>query len=228
MGTLKKGAVMKLFGICSAYVIFLLMPVGPAGCDRFEKASVMHKSENTGAAPSNRSDQNRPAVETAYFAAGCFWGVEAAFAGVEGVISTTVGYMGGHTPDPTYQQVCTNTTGHAETVRVDFDPATVSYSRLLDIFWSIHDPTSLNRQGPDVGTQYRSAIFVTDQEQHAAAIESRNRLNESHKFDRPVVTEIEQAKQFYKAEEYHQQYLKKQGKTSCGLEQPDDRELPGH
>ena len=126
--------------------------------------------------------------------------------------------MGGDTPNPTYKQVCTSITGHAEAVKVVYDPAKVSYDRLLEIFWTAHDPTTLNRQGPDVGTQYRSAIFIDDPKQYDAAVESRHNLEELHKFDRPIVTEIKRAGQFHMAEEYHQQYLEKQGKASCGVD----------
>ncbi len=209
---------MRLFGTYNTYVCvaFLLMPVCLAGCDRFEKASVMQKSKEAENTSAGRSPSSEPARETAYFAAGCFWGVEAAFRSVPGVTSTAVGYMGGQTPNPTYKQVCTSTTGHAEAVKVVYDPARVSYDRLLEVFWTAHDPTTLNRQGPDVGTQYRSAVFINDQKQYDAAVESRHSLEELHKFDRPIVTEIKQAEQFHMAEEYHQQYLEKQGKTSCG------------
>lgn len=211
---------MKRFGTYSTYICVacLLMAVCLAGCDRFEKAFVMqepNEAENTSA---GRTPSGQVACETAYFAGGCFWGVEAAFRRVPGVTSTAVGYMGGDTPNPTYKQVCTGKTGHAEAVRVVYDPAKVSYDRLLEVFWGAHDPTTLNRQGPDVGTQYRSAIFTNDRQQYAAAAESRHKLEELHKFDRPIVTEIKRAKQFHMAEEYHQQYLEKQGKTSCGLD----------
>ncbi len=150
-------------------------------------------------------------TEYATFAAGCFWGVEAAFRQLKGVKSTTVGYTGGSTSNPTYHEVCTDRTGHAEAVRIEFDPAEVSYERLLEFFWSLHDPTTLNRQGPDVGTQYRSAIFFHDAAQEAAARVSKERLEKSGKFRRPVVTEIVPAKEFYLAEDYHQQYFKKRG-----------------
>jgi len=140
----------------------------------------------------------------ATFAAGCFWGVESNFRRLPGVISATSGYIGGHTPDPTYQDVCTDRTGHAEAVEVEFDPAKISYDQLLDAFWSLHDPTTPNRQGPDVGTQYRSAIFYHDAEQEKAAIASRERAQKSGRFRRPIVTEIVQAPKFFPAEEYHQ------------------------
>ena len=126
------------------------------------------------------------ATDTAYFAAGCFWGVEAAYRNVQGVTATAVGYMGGHTVDPTYKDVCTDTTGHAEAVKVEYDPAKVSYELLLETFWSVHNPTTMNRQGPDVGSQYRSEIFAVDKKQYDAAIEARADLAHSGKFHRPL------------------------------------------
>lgn len=156
-------------------------------------------------------------TQTATFGAGCFWGVEAAFRKLPGVVDTAVGYLGGATEDPTYQDVCSGRTGHAEVVQVTFDPARVTYEKLLELFWTVHDPTTLNRQGPDVGTQYRSAIFFHSSEQEQAAVKSKRDLVESGRFGREVVTEITEATPFYKAEEYHQRYLEKRGKTSCGL-----------
>jgi peptide-methionine (S)-S-oxide reductase len=156
-------------------------------------------------------------TEKATFAAGCFWGVEAAFWNVEGVVSTTVGYTGGTVPSPSYEQVCTGRTGHAEAVEVVFDPERVSYEGLLETFWANHDPTTLNRQGPDFGTQYRSAIFVHDDDQKIAALESRAKLEESGRFKRPIVTEITPASEFYRAEEYHQKYYDKHGIASCPI-----------
>jgi peptide-methionine (S)-S-oxide reductase len=156
-------------------------------------------------------------TEKAVFAAGCFWGVEAAFRQIKGVTKTEVGYTGGKTDGPTYKQVCTDTTGHAEAVQVEFDPAKVRYEDLLAVFWSNHDPTQLNRQGPDVGTQYRSAIFYQTPEQKGAAEASKKALEEKGVFRRPIVTEILPAREFYRAEEYHQQYLEKRGLASCHL-----------
>lgn len=153
--------------------------------------------------------------EKATFGAGCFWGVEAAFRQVKGVISTSVGYMGGTLKNPTYEDVCTDRTGHAEVAEILYDPAEVSYEELLEIFWSIHDPTTLNRQGPDRGTQYRSVIFYHTPEQEAAARESKEKLQELGTFRRPIVTQIEPAGEFYRAEEYHQQYYEKTGRRSC-------------
>ena len=149
----------------------------------------------------------------ATFAAGCFWGVEEAFRTLPGVQKTTVGYTGGAVENPTYEQVCSGRTGHAESVLVDYDPARVTYEQLLDVFWSEHDPTTMNRQGPDVGTQYRSAIFFHDAAQQAAAVASKARLEQSGRLQRPIVTAIVPASTFYPAEEYHQQYFAKSGRT---------------
>jgi peptide-methionine (S)-S-oxide reductase len=154
-------------------------------------------------------------AETATFGAGCFWGVEAAFQRVPGVLETAVGYSGGHTETPTYQDVCTDETGHAEVVQVTFDPAMVSYEQLLNVFWQTHDPTQVNRQGPDFGTQYRSAIFFHTPEQQAMAKKSRETLETSGESRRPIATEITPAGKFFRAEEYHQKYLQKRGAASC-------------
>ncbi|MDA2913632.1 peptide-methionine (S)-S-oxide reductase MsrA [Acidobacteriia bacterium AH_259_A11_L15] len=151
----------------------------------------------------------------ATFSAGCFWGVEAALRNVKGVTATAVGYSGGTLKNPTYEDVCTGRTGHAEVVQVEYDPAQVSYEELLDVFWEIHNPTTLNRQGPDVGTQYRSAIFFHTPEQEAAAGVSKENLQASGRCQRPIVTEITPAAEFYRAEEYHQQYLEKRGQAHC-------------
>jgi len=153
----------------------------------------------------------------ATFAAGCFWGVETAFREVEGVVSTSVGYTGGSTEDPTYEEVCTDRTGHAEAVEVVYDPDVVSYDELLDLFWSIHDPTTKNRQGPDVGSQYRSVIFYHDSEQEAKARARKERLQRSGLYNREIVTEIVPASEFYRAEEYHQRYFEKHGRRGCRL-----------
>src|SRR5712664_1090649 len=156
-------------------------------------------------------------MEKATFGAGCFWGVEAAFRQIDGVISTAVGYSGGHTANPTYRDVCSDETGHAEVVQIEFDPAKISYEKLLDVFWENHDPTQLNRQGPDVGEQYRSAIFFHSPAQEAAARASKSRLEQSGRFKRPIVTEITPAPTFYRAEEYHQRYLEKRGLAHCRI-----------
>ena len=149
----------------------------------------------------------------ATFGAGCFWGVEAAFRQVEGVTATRVGYSGGHTDNPSYEDVCSHTTGHAEVVEVTYDPEQVSYDDLLQVFWRKHDPTQLNRQGWDIGDQYRSAIFFHDEEQREAAL--RSKAQEQASVSAPVVTQIEPAQTFYEAEDYHQQYLEKRGRSSC-------------
>jgi peptide-methionine (S)-S-oxide reductase len=148
----------------------------------------------------------------ATFGAGCFWCVEHEFRKIKGVTSTAVGYMGGNLSNPTYEDVCSDQTGHAEVVQVEFDPSVISYAEILNVFWHCHDPTSLNRQGPDVGTQYRSAIFCHDQDQEKEAKQSKEQLQNSGKFGKKIVTEILPAAEFYKAEEYHQQYY-----TKCGI-----------
>ena len=156
-------------------------------------------------------------MEKATFGAGCFWGVEAAFRKIPGVQETAAGYMGGSVARPTYQDVCTDRTGHAEVVEVQYDPSQVSYDDLLRVFWDNHDPTTLNRQGPDVGTQYRSVIFYHTPEQEAAAKASKDALAKSGAYRRPIVTEITPAREFWQAEEYHQQYLEKRGLAHCHL-----------
>jgi peptide-methionine (S)-S-oxide reductase len=154
-------------------------------------------------------------IETATFGAGCFWGIEAAFRNIPGVVDATVGYSGGHMENPTYKDVCTDETGHAEVVQVTFDPSKLSYEQLLDAFWKMHDPTQVNRQGPDFGTQYRSAIFFHSPEQKAAAEKSKAALQASGKLRKPIATEVTPAGPFYRAEEYHQRYLEKRGAASC-------------
>ena len=156
-------------------------------------------------------------IEKATFGAGCFWGVEAVFRQTGGVKNVAVGYAGGKTEKPTYEDVCSDETGHAEVVEVDFDPSEVSYDALLDVFWRNHDPTTRNRQGPDVGSQYRSVVFYHSPEQKAAAETKRAELEKSGRFRRPIVTLIEPAPTFYRAEEYHQQYLAKHGRTHCAI-----------
>ena len=153
----------------------------------------------------------------AIFAAGCFWGVEATFRALPGVSSTRVGYTGGNTENPNYKEVCTDRTGHAEAVEVTYDPVRLSYDKLLEVFWENHDPTQLNRQGPDWGTQYRSAIFFTSPDQEAAAKASKEALTKAHRFSKPIVTQIVPAVTFHEAEDYHQQYLEKKGLASCHI-----------
>jgi peptide-methionine (S)-S-oxide reductase len=156
-------------------------------------------------------------MSKATFAAGCFWGVEATFRQIPGVTATRVGYTGGEMKNPTYKDVCTDTTGHAEAVEVDYDPEKVSYQDLLNVFWENHDPTQLNRQGPDFGKQYRSAIFYHSPEQERAAKASKEQLQKSGRFNRPIFTQIVPAETFYEAEDYHQQYLEKRGLATCHI-----------
>jgi len=155
--------------------------------------------------------------ELATFGAGCFWGVEVTFRNTPGVKDVIVGYLGGTLSNPTYKDVCTGRTGHAEVVQVEYDPAEVTYDKLLDVFWENHDPTTLNRQGPDVGTQYRSAVFYHSAEQKRLAEESKKQLEASGRFRRPIVTEITEASTFYPAEDYHQRYLEKRGLATCHI-----------
>jgi peptide-methionine (S)-S-oxide reductase len=156
-------------------------------------------------------------TEKATFGAGCFWGVEETFRNLKGVLSTAVGYAGGTKENPTYEDVCTDKTGHAEVVEVEFDPSQITYNELLDVFWSNHNPTTMNRQGPDVGTQYRSVIFYHSPVQKSTAEASRQKIDTSGRFRRPVVTQIEPAPTFWRAEEYHQRYLQKRGKSHCAI-----------
>ena len=153
----------------------------------------------------------------ATFGAGCFWGVEAAFRQLPGVTATAVGYSGGHAERPTYREVCAGGTGHAEVVEVEYDPVKVSYDDLLEVFWNEHDPTQVDRQGPDVGAQYRSAIFFHTPEQETAARASKDRLATSERFSHPIATKITPAKTFWRAEDYHQQYLEKRGLATCRI-----------
>lgn len=161
--------------------------------------------------------QSSPQAQLALFAAGCFWGVEETFRHLPGVLSTRVGYAGGTRPNPTYEDVCTGNTGHAETVEVTYDPSKVSYGKLLEVFWDNHDPTTKNRQGPDIGSQYRSVIFFSSPEQRDLAVQSKAARETSHRFAKPIVTEIIPATTFFEAEDYHQQYLQKRGLDSCHI-----------
>jgi peptide-methionine (S)-S-oxide reductase len=154
-------------------------------------------------------------TEKATFGAGCFWGVEIEFRNVPGVVDTAVGYEGGTLRNPTYEDVCSHTTGHAEVVQVEFDPEEVSYDQLLDVFWDVHDPTQVDRQGPDIGSNYRSVIFFHSPEQREGALESKARAQ--GRFERPIATEIAPASDFWRAEEYHQQYLVKRGLATCRI-----------
>ncbi|MCA9211893.1 MAG: peptide-methionine (S)-S-oxide reductase MsrA [Planctomycetales bacterium] len=211
----------------TAFTVFLLVALVASGCNAPAEATDANQSktestENTETAKTetansktSSSDANKedkdskkmPELETITFGAGCFWCIEAVLDRIEGVHEVTSGYMGGQTIQPTYREVCTGLTGHAEVVEVKFDPKKLPLDKLLDIFWQLHDPTTLNRQGPDVGTQYRSAIFYHSDEQKAAAEKSKEKWNESRKFRGKIVTEITEASEFYEAEEYHQEYF---------------------
>jgi methionine-S-sulfoxide reductase len=187
-------------------------PTGQRYC--INSVALQFAEEGTSQMASEESIGKR---EKALFGAGCFWGVEAAFRRIEGVVSTSVGYSGGTTVNPTYEEVCSGRTGHAEVVEVVYDPSRVSYDDLLDVFWSIHDPTQVNRQGPDVGAQYRSAIFYHDEKQKAAAEVFRDRLKKSGKYHKPIATEIVPAAAFHRAEDYHQRYMEKHGQAGCSI-----------
>lgn len=208
-----KKIIVMILALCLpvAGVWFLMEP---------DRALAGGTSEGAQAEPSKNVENANMESEnwaTAMFGAGCFWGVEAAFRQVEGVKATAVGYAGGHVDHPTYKQVCSDSTGHAEVVQVEYDPSVVSYDKLLDVFWKEHDPTQVNRQGPDIGYQYRSVIFYTTPEQEAAARASKERLEKSGEYNRPIATSIEAAPTFWKAEEYHQQYLEKRGLSTCRI-----------
>jgi len=182
------------------------------------------RKEGTNMAEQNNASKEQSAekkLRTAIFAGGCFWGVQYVFDQVAGVVETTVGYIGGSTENPTYEQVCTNTTGHAEAVKVVYDPQKISYEKLLEVFFEIHDPTQLNRQGPDVGLQYRSAIFYLDDSQKLAAEKFIKKLTESKKFSKPIVTAVEKAGVFWPAEEYHQKYFEKHPDAGCHVNMPE-------
>lgn len=177
----------------------------------------MSVSENDTTKTTETTETSGRALQKATFGAGCFWGVEVAFRNTPGVVDAIVGYEGGKLANPSYRDVCSHTTGHAEVVEVTYDPAEVSYETLLDVFWNEHDPTQLNRQGPDIGDQYRSVIFYHTPEQRAEAEASKERLQASGKYRRPVVTVIEPAQTFYRAEDYHQRYLEKRGLATCRI-----------
>lgn len=204
-------------GGCRDYVATSRSAGGTAVAGNLETRMADDKHEvSSGARAAGDARADESGLEKATFGAGCFWGVEERFRQTSGVVRTAVGYCGGTVANPSYEQVCTDRTGHAEVVQVEYDPAVVSYEQLLDVFWNGHNPTTRNRQGPDVGTQYRSVIFHHSPEQEAAARASKEKLDASGKFRAPIVTEIEPAKPFYRAEEYHQQYLAKRGQTTCG------------
>jgi peptide-methionine (S)-S-oxide reductase len=200
-------------GVDGDWMKFMLMQTAATMIVGFSLLASCQAGPDAAGPPNTSLDSkaDKMNLKQATFAAGCFWGVEVAFRKVDGVVSTEVGYSGGHTENPTYRQVCTDRTGHAESVLVNYDPAKVSYAELLDAFWTCHDPTTLDRQGPDVGSQYRSVIFFHDADQEATARASLKEVEASHIFKRPVVTEIVPASTFYPAEDYHQQYFEKQG-----------------
>ena len=178
-------------------------------------ASGAFARDKESAKPGDKAAVKDGALKSAMFGAGCFWGVEETFRTLPGVKETAVGYAGGKTKDPTYKEVCTDKTGHAEVVHIEFDPAKTSYQKLLDVFFSSHNPMTLNRQGPDVGTQYRSVIFYYSPEQKKLAEATIARLTKEKRFPRPIVTALEPAPPFYMAEDYHQKYLMKRGKNAC-------------
>jgi peptide-methionine (S)-S-oxide reductase len=211
--------------VVAAIAVCAALAAGGCQPDQEGHAMIAPSQDNTPSAAPQKTPAPNPGTEAAppaktavaTFAAGCFWGVEAKFRQVPGVVDAMVGYTGGHTEHPTYKQVCTGTTGHAEAVQVTYDPAKVTYEALLEVFWNIHNPTTANRQGPDVGSQYRSAIFYHAQEQEAAARKSKAALQVSGRWgERTVVTQIEPAGPFWRAEEYHQRYLEKKGLGTCG------------
>ncbi|MCX5800795.1 MAG: bifunctional methionine sulfoxide reductase B/A protein [Candidatus Eisenbacteria bacterium] len=184
---------------------------------RSHSVSVQETVGKPGDKLKNTMPANPDRLQKATFAAGCFWGVEEAFRTLPGVVSTRVGYTGGRLQDPSYEDVCSDSTGHAEAVEIEFSPAKISYEKLLEVFWKMHDPTTMNQQGPDFGSQYRSAIFFHDKNQEAAAVASKEKLEESGALRGKIVTQIVPATEFYPAEEYHQQYLKKRGQASCEM-----------
>jgi len=210
----------RLFVAASAVLAWAL---ALGGCAEEGVQPMSDATESRSQAAASDKGPGTGRTEKATFAAGCFWGVEAAFRGVKGVTATTVGYTGGHFDNPTYEDVCSDRTGHAEAVLVAFDPDQVSYGQLLDVFWNCHDPTTADRQGPDVGSQYRSAIFYHDAAQRSAAEASKKALGASGRVAGPIVTQIVPAPTFWPAEDYHQQYLEKRGRASChvGLKQAD-------
>jgi peptide-methionine (S)-S-oxide reductase len=197
--------------ISHRYIFIALITVLTAG------SLVTAAGINTGTKTDTKVNEESQMSEKATFAAGCFWGVEATFRQLKGVLSTQVGYIGGSVSNPTYKQVCTDTTGHAEAVEVTYDPSLISYNDLLNVFWENHDPTQLNRQGPDHGTQYRTAIFFHSPEQQKLAEGSKIEMEVSRRFTRPIATHIVPTVEFWPAEEYHQQYLEKRGLSSCHI-----------
>ncbi len=207
---------MRQITTCCGASVVLAALITLSGCQSDVQASRQTDSDRQAARPlANLERQENMETQKAMFGAGCFWGVEQKFREVEGVVDTAVGYSGGAVENPTYRQVCTDETGHAEVVLVEFDPKMVSYERLVDLFFELHDPTQVNRQGPDVGRQYRSVVYAYDDAQREVAEKTKAELDESGRYARPIATAIEPAQTFWRAEEYHQQYLAKRGMTSC-------------
>jgi peptide-methionine (S)-S-oxide reductase len=208
----------SLVAILSAYAVNSQMARATARASgESMKENMKIETTQNGLYRTKHAPKTLPKTELASFAAGCFWGVEQEFRKEKGVLATAVGFMGGHTKNPTYEDVCNHDTGHAETVQVEFDPKQISYEQLLEIFWNLHDPTTLNRQGPDIGDQYRSAVFFHSPAQKSLAESTRHKLQTSGELNGKIVTEINSASVFYKAEEYHQQYVEKGGRAGCHL-----------
>lgn len=197
-----------------------LLFAGALGSGRIDAAggkAMQSRLTTNGLVKTQDAPEVLPKTELATFAAGCFWGVEQEFRKQKGVLATAVGFMGGHTSNPTYKEVCYENTGHAEVVQLEFNPKVVAYTELLDVFWHLHNPTTLNRQGPDVGDQYRSAVFFHTPEQKKAAVTTMEELQKSGELDARIVTQIASASTFTKAEEYHQQYVEKGGSAGCHI-----------
>jgi peptide-methionine (S)-S-oxide reductase len=211
-------AVCRLANVCTLFFIeFSALDARISQGTKYSGYSQKRDNELTWRASNESVKEHSVAIEKATFGAGCFWGVETRFSELTGVIDTAVGYEGGHLEHPTYQEVCTDRTGHAEVVQVTFDPSRLPYEALLDVFFALHDPTQVNRQGPDWGTQYRSIIFTHSDEQAAAARAKIAELNASGTYRQPIATKVEPSKTFWKAEEYHQRYLEKRGMVSCHI-----------
>jgi peptide methionine sulfoxide reductase msrA/msrB len=214
---------MKSILFAATMIIVVVLAASAAQKKEAKQMNGPTKTAGTPVSEKKASETNR--YKRATFAAGCFWGAEAVLRQVQGVISTTAGYTGGHLANPTYRQVCSDRTGHAEAVKIIYDPNQVSYEKLLEFFWQMHNPTTLNRQGPDVGSQYRSAVFYHDRGQLAAATALKDKLEKSGTYTKPIVTEITPASEFFRAEEYHQRYAEKNRRYVCshkieGLEAP--------
>ncbi len=204
------------FGLIAAVLIVFVVALLAGGLE-ISVVGATESGRGDRAEQAAATDQEIADMEKATFGAGCFWGVEAAFRRVKGVVQTAVGYAGGDVDNPTYRDVCNGNTGHAEVVQVQYDPAQVSYDDLLKVFWENHDPTQVNRQGPDIGYQYRTVVFYHNEDQKAKAEASKKQLDDSGEYNRPIATAIEPAPSFWMAEDYHQQYLEKRGLSSCGV-----------